>query len=66
MQQVHAELSAAGVGFASIDTVAGYVMEVNVANPGGLATLAEVYGEAEADRTSQRLLDGAAARLPAA
>lgn len=31
------------IGFAAIDTCGGYVVEVNVANPGGLATLADVY-----------------------
>jgi glutathione synthase/RimK-type ligase-like ATP-grasp enzyme len=34
------DLAAAGAGFAAIDTVYPYLMEVNVANPGGLATLA--------------------------
>ena len=29
----------------AIDTVDGYVMEVNIANPGGLGTLAALYGE---------------------
>ena len=36
------DLAAAGAGFAAIDTVYPYLMEVNVANPGGLATLAEL------------------------
>jgi hypothetical protein len=38
------ELAAAGVGFAAIDTAGDYLMEVNLANPGGLATLAGIYG----------------------
>jgi glutathione synthase len=38
------ELVAAGVGFAAIDSAGDYLMEVNLANPGGLATLASVYG----------------------
>ena len=38
------ELVAAGVGFAAIDCAGDYLMEVNLANPGGLATLARVYG----------------------
>jgi len=37
------ELVAAGVGFAAIDFAGDYLMEVNLANPGGLATLAQVY-----------------------
>ena len=38
------DLSQSGIGFAAIDTCAGYILEVNVANPGGLGTLSEVYG----------------------
>ena len=41
---VHAELLHQGVGFAAIDTVDGRLMEVNIANPGGLATLDRLYG----------------------
>jgi glutathione synthase/RimK-type ligase-like ATP-grasp enzyme len=32
------------IGYAAIDTVGDYLMEVNIANPGGLGTLATVYG----------------------
>ena len=42
---IAAELAAFGVGFAAIDTVYPYLMEVNVANPGGLGTLAELGNE---------------------
>ncbi len=42
---VQQDLCAAGVGFAAIDTVGGYLMEVNVANPGGLGTLRQLYGQ---------------------
>jgi hypothetical protein len=38
------ELLSLGAAFAAIDIVAGRLMEVNVANPGGLATLENVYG----------------------
>lgn len=38
------ELTGVGVGFAAVDTVYPYLMEVNLANPGGLATLAHLYG----------------------
>lgn len=41
---IHAELRAAGVGYAAIDLAGPFLMEVNLANPGGLATLAAVYG----------------------
>jgi glutathione synthase len=36
------ELADLGAGFAAIDTVYPYLMEVNVANPGGLETLASL------------------------
>ena len=38
------ELAELGVGFAAIDTVGDKLMEVNVANPGGLGTLEALYG----------------------
>lgn len=41
---IHADLRAAGVGYAAIDLAGLNLMEVNLANPGGLATLAAVYG----------------------
>ena len=31
------------IGYAAIDTVGGYLMEVNLANPGGLGTLSAIY-----------------------
>lgn len=50
VEKIHERLYAAGVGFAAIDTVAGYLMEVNVANPGGLGTMEALYGAAMDDR----------------
>ncbi len=44
VEKVHERLRAAGVGFAAIDTVGGYLMEVNLANPGGLGTMEALYG----------------------
>lgn len=44
VEQLAADLAGRGIGFAAIDTVSGYLMEVNLANPGGLATLAGLYG----------------------
>jgi hypothetical protein len=41
---IAAQLHAEGVGFASIDTVGSHLIEVNVANPGGLGTLSDLYG----------------------
>ena len=38
------ELLAQGIGFAAVDTVYPYLMEVNVANPGGLETLEALSG----------------------
>lgn len=45
--RVHYELQSHRVGFAAIDTVGGYLMEVNLANPGGLQTLEELYGKTQ-------------------
>ncbi|MGI9326896.1 MAG: ATP-grasp domain-containing protein [Pseudomonadales bacterium] len=49
-QRIGNELLAQGVGFAAIDLVYPYLMEVNIANPGGLGTLLELTGE---DHTAQ-------------
>ena len=44
VDRILTELVEAGIGFAAIDIAWPYLMEVNLANPGGLATLQEVYG----------------------
>ena len=43
VEEVKRRLLARGVGFAAIDTSGSYLVEVNVANPGGIGTLNEVY-----------------------
>ncbi|XOV84493.1 MAG: RimK family alpha-L-glutamate ligase [bacterium] len=63
IDRVHQQLIHADIGFASIDTVGGYLMEVNVANPGGLATLAQVYGDAFNTEMQARLLSTLARRF---
>lgn len=45
VEEVKRRLRARGVGFAAIDTSGSYLVEVNVANPGGLGTLNEVYAK---------------------
>jgi glutathione synthase/RimK-type ligase-like ATP-grasp enzyme len=45
VRQLAGELQEAGAGFAAVDTAHGFLMEVNIANPGGLATLESLYGE---------------------
>jgi len=45
VQTLARDLAASGVGFAAIDTVFPHLMEVNIVNPGGLATMASLYGE---------------------
>ena len=55
IERVHRDLQQAGVRFAAIDTVAGYVMEVNIANPGGLGTLSELYGGVIFERFSSAI-----------
>ncbi len=47
VETVAAGLAETGAGFAAVDTVYPYLMEVNVANPGGLETLASL-GDATA------------------
>lgn len=44
LAQVHDELKAAGIGFAAVDLAGDRLIEVNLANPGGLSTLQQVYG----------------------
>ncbi|MGA0840011.1 MAG: ATP-grasp domain-containing protein [Pseudomonadales bacterium] len=44
LSEVHGELMRAGIGYAAIDLAGHHLMEVNLANPGGLSTLARVYG----------------------
>ncbi|MEZ5559616.1 MAG: hypothetical protein R3E86_13865 [Pseudomonadales bacterium] len=43
-ERVAAELAALRIGFAAVDMAYPYLMEVNLANPGGLATLESLYG----------------------
>lgn len=49
---IAAELAELGAGFAAVDTVYPYLMEVNVANPGGLATLKNLGDEHAARDTA--------------
>ena len=43
VNDIRADLLQQHIGFAAIDTVGTTLMEVNVANPGGLSTLNAVY-----------------------
>ncbi|MEM9620657.1 MAG: hypothetical protein AAF993_03350 [Pseudomonadota bacterium] len=43
--QVHEKLIINQVGFAAIDIAGQYLMEANIANPGGLHTLETLYGQ---------------------
>jgi glutathione synthase/RimK-type ligase-like ATP-grasp enzyme len=51
------DLAALGAGFCAVDTVHPYLMEVNVANPGGLATLSELEGCDPTDRAIASILE---------
>lgn len=44
VHEIAQDLTTFGAGFAAIDIVYPYLIEVNVANPGGLATLGKLYG----------------------
>ena len=53
VQRVGDYLHKAKVGFAAVDICADYVIEVNVANPGGLATLNDLYDESAESKLVQ-------------
>jgi glutathione synthase/RimK-type ligase-like ATP-grasp enzyme len=44
VKRIAADLLTQHIGFAAIDTVGDTLMEVNIANPGGLGTLNRLYG----------------------
>jgi glutathione synthase len=54
------ELADLGAGWAAIDTVDSWLMEVNVANPGGLETIAALGGSDLTAQAVQAILDWAA------
>jgi len=56
VEQIAADLASLGVGFAAVDTVAAYLMEVNVANPGGLETLERLSGRDYTDEVVRALV----------
>lgn len=55
VEAVAAELCAAGIGFAAVDTVFPHLMEVNLVNPGGLGTLELLYGTDPAEAAAQAI-----------
>ncbi|MFP6816914.1 MAG: hypothetical protein VB949_14775 [Pseudomonadales bacterium] len=56
VQRVADELLIAGAAFAAVDTAHGFLMEVNIANPGGLATLELLYGQDHTPATVAALI----------
>ena len=50
IDKVRTDLQRRHIGYAAIDTVGSYLMEVNLVNPGGLGTLCEIYGRDFADQ----------------
>jgi len=62
---VHRDLCAAGIGFASIDTAGGYLIEVNIANPGGLGTMCKLYGNEFTNASSQAVVTAATEQVAA-
>ena len=63
IMEVAEALEQRGIRFAAIDMTFPYLIEVNVANPGGLATLAAL-GEEEDERASLRFRQALASLLP--
>ncbi len=55
-QTVASQLRSAGVGFAAVDIAPPHLIEVNVANPGGLATIETLSGENLAPSAVQAIL----------
>ncbi len=53
--RISQELLAQGVGYCAVDLVGDKLIETNIANPGGLGTLAELTGEDRASLVVQRL-----------
>ena len=62
VSRVHHELISHRVGFAAIDTVGGYLMEVNLANPGGLQTLEDLYGTTQTQARNKTIVKAMEAR----
>jgi hypothetical protein len=58
VEPIAAELADLGAGFTAIDTVYPYLMEVNVANPGGLASIESLTGIDLSDEAVRQLLSG--------
>jgi glutathione synthase len=56
------ELAGLGAGYAAIDTVYPYLMEINIANPGGLETVEHLGGVDVTDLVVQSIVAWAAAR----
>ena len=59
VQRVMADFAKFDIGFASIDIAEGFLIETNIANPGGLSTLQQVYGDAYYRRACAQLVKGA-------
>ena len=57
IEPIALQLGSLGVGFAAIDTVAPYLMEVNVANPGGLASIESLTGFDLSDQAVALIVD---------
>ncbi|MGE0622877.1 MAG: RimK family alpha-L-glutamate ligase [Pseudomonadales bacterium] len=56
VEHIARDLASLGVGFAAIDTVGTHLMEVNVANPGGLETLERLTGRDHTDDVVRAVL----------
>ncbi len=45
------------IGFAAVDTCEGFLIEVNIVNPGGLSSLQDVYGEDFSKKTALAIIN---------
>ena len=62
IEPIARQLAELGAGFSAIDTVYPFLMEVNVANPGGLETLETIEGRDHTDQVVRAIIGWAAAR----
>lgn len=57
IESIARDLAVLGVGFAAVDTVGTRLMEVNVANPGGLETLERLSGRDYTDEVVRAIIE---------
>ena len=57
VEQIVPRLAEKNIGFAAVDTCEGFLIEVNIVNPGGLSSLQDVYGEDFSKKTALAIIN---------